>query len=113
MSETTTNGSLRRQIRPPRLGGSRIGTTAADLKASFLEALVCSLGRLAAAATPNDAYVALALAVRDRVLAKGVRTAESYIEHDVRVVSYLSAEFLPGPHLENNLLNLCLLDTAL
>jgi starch phosphorylase len=112
MSETTTKRSLRPEADTPHVGGSRIGTTAADLKQSFFEALVCSLGRLPAAATPNDAYVALALAVRDRVLAMGVRTAENYIEHDVRVVSYLSAEYLPGPHLENNLLNLGLLDTA-
>jgi glycogen phosphorylase len=99
MTETTTKKPLRSQSGIPRIGGSRIGTTAADLKQSFLEALLCSLGRVPAAATPNDAYVALALAVRDRVLARGVRTAERYVEGAVRVVSYLSAEFLPGPHL--------------
>ena len=58
------------------------------------------------AATRNDAYTALALAVRDRVLKQGVRTLEAYTEQDARVVAYLSAEFLPGPHLANNLLSL-------
>ncbi len=29
---------------------------------------------------------------------------------DSRIVAYLSAEFLPGPHLANNLLNLGILD---
>ena len=64
------------------------------------------------AATPHDAYTALALTVRDRVLALGVRTAETYIEEDARVVAYLSAEYLPGPHLENNLLSLGIRDAA-
>ena len=31
---------------------------------------------------------------------------ETYAEQNARVVAYLSAEFLPGPHLANNLLNL-------
>jgi len=59
-----------------------------------------------AVATRNDAYTALALTVRDRVLKQGVRTLERYAKDDARVVAYLSAEFLPGPHLANNLLNL-------
>jgi starch phosphorylase len=55
-------------------------------------------------------YTALALTVRDRVLKHGVRTLETYTEQDARVVAYLSAEFLPGPHLANNLLNLGIMD---
>jgi glycogen phosphorylase len=86
--------------------GVRTGMTAADLRQAFLDHLLCTLGRVPMAATPNDAYIALALAVRDRVLARGVRTTESYIEADARLVAYLSAEYLPGPHLENNLLSL-------
>src|SRR5687767_6673622 len=33
-------------------------------------------------------------------------TARTLMKHDVRVVAYLSAEFLVGPHLANNVLNL-------
>ncbi|MCK7529415.1 MAG: glycogen/starch/alpha-glucan phosphorylase [Ignavibacteriales bacterium] len=45
--------------------------------------------------------------MRDRVLEQRRPDAcETYAEHDARVVAYLSAEFLPGPHLANNLLNL-------
>src|SRR5262249_16003185 len=84
----------------------RTGLTVADLKQSFLDNLFCSLGRVPMAATRNDAYTALAITVRDRVLKQGVRTMETYAQHDTRVVAYLSAEFLPGPHLANNLLNL-------
>jgi starch phosphorylase len=84
----------------------RIGTSVADLKQAFLDNLFCGLGRVAMAATRNDAYTALALTVRDRVFNQGVRTLQAYARHDARVVAYLSAEFLPGPHLANNLVNL-------
>src|SRR5512136_157995 len=86
--------------------GVRTGLSVADLKQSFLDNLFCGLGRVPTAATRNDAYTALALTVRDRVFKQGVRTMEAYHEQDARVVAYLSAEFLPGPHLANNLLNL-------
>ncbi len=86
--------------------GTRCGLSVADLKQSFLDNLFCGLGRLPAAATRNDIYTALALSVRDRVFAQGVRTTETYCEQDARMVAYLSAEFLPGPHLANNLLSL-------
>ncbi len=88
------------------VAGARCGLSVADVKQSFLDNLFCGLGRMPVAATLNDAYTALALTVRDRVLNQGVRTLEAYEEQDARVVAYLSAEFLPGPHLANNLLNL-------
>ncbi|RPI05194.1 MAG: glycogen phosphorylase, partial [Zetaproteobacteria bacterium] len=86
--------------------GIRTGLSVADLKQSFLDNLFCGLGRMLTIATPNDAYTALAFTVRDRVLKQGVRTLEAYARGDVRAVAYLSAEFLPGPHLATNLLNL-------
>jgi starch phosphorylase len=86
--------------------GIRTGLTVADLKQSFLDNLFCALGRVPMAASLHDAYTALALTVRDRVLKRGVETLETYSQRDARVVAYLSAEFLPGPHLANNLLNL-------
>ncbi len=92
--------------------GIRTGLSVADLKQSFLDNLFCGLGRVPMAATLNDNYTALALTVRDRVLKQGVRTMESYARQDARVVAYLSAEFLPGPHLANNLLNLGLTENA-
>lgn len=82
----------------------RIGMSVADLKQSFLDSLFCGLGRVPMAASPNDLYTAMALTVRDRVFKLVVETMESYAENDARVVAYLSAEFLPGPHLANKLL---------
>jgi starch phosphorylase len=86
--------------------GVRTGLSVADLRQSFIDNLFCGLGREPLAATPNDIYTALALTVRDRVHKQGVRTVEARTEREARVVAYFSAEFLPGPHLANNLLNL-------
>jgi starch phosphorylase len=88
------------------VNGVRTGLTVSDLKQSFLDNLFCGMGRMPEVATRNDAYTALAMTIRDRVLNQGVRTTETYVEQDARIVGYLSAEFLPGPHLANNLLNL-------
>ncbi len=88
----------------------RTGESVAELKQAFLDNLLCHLGRVPAVATRNDAYLALALTVRDRIHKHGVRTMEAYAQQDTRVVAYLSAEFLPGPHLANNLLNLGIVD---
>ena len=57
-------------------------------------------------ATPHDLYYALALTMRDRVFDRSVDSMENIGENNGRRVAYLSAEFLPGPHLANNLLNL-------
>ncbi len=63
-------------------------------------------------ATSHDHYCSLALAVRDRLLQSWVDTAEAYTEQGVRTAVYLSAEYLLGPHLENNLVNLGLREEA-
>ena len=62
------------------------------------------------AATKHDVYVALALTVRDRLFQRSVEAMQSYGGANARRVAYLSAEFLPGPHLANNLLNLGITD---
>ena len=63
-------------------------------------------------ATPRDHYLALALAVRDRLLQSWVDTAATYTQQSVRTAAYLSAEYLMGPHLENNLVSLGLREEA-
>ena len=90
----------------------RCGLSVAQIKQSFLDNLFCSLGRVPKAATRNDMYLALAITVRDRLLKQGVLTMEEYSRRDARAVAYLSAEFLPGPHLANNLHNLGITDTV-
>jgi glycogen phosphorylase len=102
----TPSGSSPKRRRPAPKKSVRLGTSVADLKQAFLDNLFCGLGRIRMVATRNDAYTALAMTIRDRVLNQGVQTLYTYAQHDTRVVAYLSAEFLPGPHLANNLLNL-------
>ena len=58
----------------------------------------------------NDLYMALAHTVRDRLVERWIQTVKNYQAQDVRVVCYLSAEFLTGPHLANNLINLGIYD---
>ncbi len=67
-------------------------------------------GKFAAIATAHDYYMAVAYTVRDRLLQRWLNTHETYLKEDVRVVGYLSAEFLLGPHLGKNLINLGISD---
>ncbi|MBE7181060.1 MAG: glycogen/starch/alpha-glucan phosphorylase, partial [Terriglobus roseus] len=53
-----------------------------------------------------DQYRAMAHLLRDRIMDDWITTVESYVQHNVRVVCYLSAEYLLGPHLLNGMLNL-------
>jgi starch phosphorylase len=74
---------------------------------SFLDNLLFVQGRSLERATVNDLYMALAHTVRDRLVERWTSTMQNYQAQDVRVVCYLSAEFLTGPHLANNLSSPC------
>jgi glycogen phosphorylase len=76
------------------------------IKNSFLDDLFYMQGKFAALATRNDYYMALAYAVRDRMLQRWISTAATYTQEASRTVAYLSAEFLVGPQLGSNLLSL-------
>ena len=75
---------------------------------AIAEALVDNLQYLQAKlpqyATRNDWYMALAYTVRDRMLDGYIKTVETIASAHVKVVAYLSAEFLTGPHLGNSLI---------
>jgi len=76
------------------------------LKRAFLDNLFYVQGKFPALATKNDYYMALAYMIRDRLLQRWISTAAAYTHQGSRTVCYLSAEFLMGPHLGNNLVNL-------
>lgn len=87
-------------------------TSVEALRSSFLHHLTRTVGRLLDVSTDVERYHALAHVVRDQVMDDWIRTIQSYRERDVRVVCYLSAEFLLGPHLMNDLLNLDLTESC-
>ncbi len=86
----------------------RTGTDAKSITKAFLDNLYYAQGVTLINASKNDLYLALSLTVRDRMLSswnKGLQDViESEINEEFKIVSYLSAEFLPGPHLANNLI---------
>src|SRR6476659_2951262 len=90
----------------------RTGLTVDEIKEAFRDNLVYGLGRLEAVATKHDLYFALALTVRDRLFHHSAASIEYYGGASARRVAYLSAEFLLGPHLANNLLNLGITEIA-
>lgn len=92
----------------------RTGSSPDSIAQAFLDNLYYTQGRIPAIATRNDLYMALAYTVRDRLLARWVAEMEQYRHapnrESIKIACYLSAEFLPGPHLGNNLINLGIYD---
>ncbi|NYF91091.1 glycogen/starch/alpha-glucan phosphorylase [Tunturiibacter empetritectus] len=84
----------------------RTSITVPALKQAILDNLFYVVGKRAEVATDMDHFMALAYTVRDRILARWLTTKGDYVKHHMRTVHYLSAEFLMGPHLANNILNL-------
>ena len=88
----------------------RTGTEKETLKRAFLDNLYYLQGKIPQLASQHDFYMALAYSVRDRMLNRALHSVREYIGKKAKMVSYLSAEFLMGPHLANNLINLRLYD---
>jgi len=91
---------------PIKIEDARTGLSTETLRQAFLDNLYYAQAKFPGVATKNDYYMALAYTVRDHLLQRWVNTIETYIEKHVRIVGYLSAEYLLGPHLGNNLINL-------
>lgn len=88
----------------------RTGLSVETLRRAMADNLFYIQGRFPAIASNHDYYMALAYTVRDRLLNRWLNTLQNYQKKDVKVVCYLSAEFLIGPQLENNLVNLGIYD---
>jgi glycogen phosphorylase len=89
--------------RPPDV---RVGLDVASIKQSILDNLYFDLGKLPELATPNDWYIAVAYAIRDRMINRFIKTLHLLTDRNLKLVGYLSAEFLTGPQLGNSLVSL-------
>jgi starch phosphorylase len=90
----------------------RTGSSVEALKQAFVDNLFYVQGRFMPVATENDIYMALAYTIRDRLLDRWIESSLTYLEKRARTVCYFSAEYLPGPHLGLNLINLGIYDAA-
>ena len=101
-----------------RIAGSsqsiRTGLEADTISKALIGNLHCIQGKLPQHATRNDWYMALAYTVRDRMMRRYIGTVESISQTNTnaKVVAYLSAEFLTGPHLGNGLITLAIWDAV-
>jgi len=87
-------------------GVFRKGMNAASILLSFANHLQYSLSKDQYTATMYDLYYSLALSARDRLIERWIRTQQLYYKNNVKRIYYLSAEYLMGRALVNNLVNL-------
>ncbi|MBT8059337.1 MAG: glycogen/starch/alpha-glucan phosphorylase [Gammaproteobacteria bacterium] len=106
MNRTPPDPSLEREH-------TRTGMSAKSLRRAFLDNLFYVQGRFWDVAGPHDKYMAAAYTIRDRLLERWIRSAQTYKKHKARTVCYLSAEYLLGPHLANNVLNLGIVEPVI
>ncbi|MBN1669861.1 MAG: glycogen/starch/alpha-glucan phosphorylase [Kiritimatiellae bacterium] len=102
--------AARRASAPARVPEWPEDISRASIKRAILDNLLRRQARFPEVATRNDYYMALAYTVRDLLLHRWIDSAKTYLEQESRTVVYMSAEFLMGPQLGNNLLNLGILD---
>ena len=84
--------------------------SATEIKKDILNNLFCHQGKFPEVATLNDWYLAVSQTIRDRMMKRWIYSSHAYFEKQSRTVVYLSAEFLLGPQLENNILNLGIME---
>jgi len=101
---------------PARRTQKRARRTEADkIEEALIENLHHYQAKLPRHATRRDWYMALAYTVRNRMLDRYIETVDaiSGTNASTKVVAYLSAEYLTGPHLGNGLLSLGIWQPAL
>ena len=90
----------------------RTGMTPEALERAVLDHLHYTAIKDIPSATNRDVFEAVAHAIRDRLVQRWWRTNRTYYERDVKRVYYLSAEYLLGRALNQNMLNLGVTDLA-
>lgn len=98
---------------PVQVEDDRTGMSQETLKRAFADNLYYLQGKAPSWAKPYDYYMALAYTVRDRLLQRWIHTVEqAYFKSNTKLVCYLSAEFLLGRQLGNNLINVGIFQKA-
>ena len=90
-------------------GGPR-ATANQDLKQSFLRWLALATGKKPDNASGRDWFMAVAMALRERIVGDWIASGTLYREQDRKRVYYLSLEFLVGRLLVDSIANLGMLD---
>jgi glycogen phosphorylase len=95
-----------RRVTDLRSGPSlrRAGTNREDLERDLLNNLYYQRGTTIESASLADAYHTLAVTVRDRLVDRHARTAAAHYEANPRFVYYLSAEYMLGRQLRQNMI---------
>ena len=84
-----------------------LGVDVPSMKEAILKHLEYTLAELPKHVDSEwEPYVALALAVRDRMIERWIQTQDTYYDQDAKRVYYMSLEFLMGRTLGNSLVNL-------
>ena len=104
MSEIATDPPA--EVRRNAPGNIRTALGSDAIVEALIDNLHCLQAKLPQHATRNDWYMALAYTIRDRMMDRYMATVASIAGTNTaaKVVAYLSAEFLTGPHLGNNLI---------
>jgi glucan phosphorylase len=110
MKQIKKQAAKKQPAKKTTIKSNRTGESVANLTQALEDNMFYIQGKFQGTATKNDNYLAVAYTVRDRLLRRWIDSVETYMKDDVRLVCYFSAEFLLGPHLQNNLINLDLLE---
>jgi len=82
----------------------RLGRTVEAFQELLVDNLYHSHGQAIQSASKHDAYMALCYSVRDHLIDRWRRTTEAHYSANPKFVYYLSAEYLMGKQLPQNLL---------
>jgi starch phosphorylase len=83
--------------------GDRTGRSVEAFEKAIIDNLYFNRGQPIYGASINDLYMSLAITVRDHLIRRWQKSVEAYVKEDPKIVYYLSAEYLLGKQLSQNM----------